>query len=367
MNITRYNYEEYFILYMDNELDSNDRRQVEAFVQKNPDLKEELDLHLQYKLVPDTTIIFDGKEELMKVNGETPVSLTNYKEWLLLYLDNELTTAQKTTIEEFISSHPFVKEELALLQRARLQPEKIIFSGKASLYRREEKVKRLPVRWWRVAAAAVLLLGLGITTAVVMNNRSDNETGKIVKRTPGEKLPPVISPVVNNKKDSTVSVDNINQSYTPDPSQTATARVPLQEKNNVVAKQLPVTIPLMQEKKAETLVTTRHPPSNDLPQPVHNRNIGKVDVSNPIAAIQKEIIPQQDPLTNSVVTTKDPPSSESIRTASQVDTDMDQSSKKSKLRGFFRKVARTFEKRTDIDPTDDDNKLLVAGLSFKLK
>ncbi len=40
--------------------------------------------------------------------------------------------------------------------------------------------------------------------------------------------------------------------------------------------------------------------------------------------------------------------------------------KKNKNRGIFRKIARTFEKRTNIDATDD-NKLLVAGLSIKLK
>jgi hypothetical protein len=44
MNINRHNYEEYFILYMDNELDSDDRRMVEAFVLQHPDLKEELDI-----------------------------------------------------------------------------------------------------------------------------------------------------------------------------------------------------------------------------------------------------------------------------------------------------------------------------------
>ena len=64
MNITRHNYEEYFILYMDNELGSDDRRQVELFVQENPDLKEELDWLLQSRLTPDDSVVFDEKEQL---------------------------------------------------------------------------------------------------------------------------------------------------------------------------------------------------------------------------------------------------------------------------------------------------------------
>ncbi len=150
MKIDRHNYEEYFILYMDNELSSDDRRMVEVFVLQHPDLKEELDILLQYKLVPDTDIVFDGKEELMKVNGDTPVTFSNYEEWLVLYMDNELTAEQKNTVEQFLAVNPSVKEEFTLLQRTKLQPEQIVFAHKESLYRKEEKVRHLTARWPRL-------------------------------------------------------------------------------------------------------------------------------------------------------------------------------------------------------------------------
>lgn len=98
MLINRHNYEEFFILYMDNELDPAARRMVEDFVQLHPDLKEELDILLQYKLVPDGHIVFDGKEELMKENGQPQISITNQEEWFSLYIDDELLPDQRRQV-----------------------------------------------------------------------------------------------------------------------------------------------------------------------------------------------------------------------------------------------------------------------------
>ena len=78
---------------------------------------------------------------------------------------------------------------------------------------------------------------------------------------------------------------------------------------------------------------------------------------------------QKDALTNSIVTSQNPQSSDIVNASftNNNDAELDQpNDKKNKSRGLFRKIARTFEKRTNIDPTDD-NKLLVAGLAIRLK
>ena len=46
MNIDRNNYEEFFLLYVDGELDATQQLAVENFVQQNPDLAVELKMIL---------------------------------------------------------------------------------------------------------------------------------------------------------------------------------------------------------------------------------------------------------------------------------------------------------------------------------
>ena len=166
---------------MDNELSSNDRRMVEAFIQTNPDLKDELDTLLQYKLEPDSTIIYNRKEELLipLVNGikeEAAISLQNYEEWLVLYTDNELSPAQRIQVENFVATTPAAQKEFEWLQKSKVQPDiAIVFANKKVLYRKEEKVRALPPRWWRYAAAAVLLLATGLASVIIINNKSNGE------------------------------------------------------------------------------------------------------------------------------------------------------------------------------------------------
>jgi hypothetical protein len=365
MNINRHNYEEYFILYMDNELSSDDSRMVEEFVALHPDLKEELDLLLQYKLSPDTEILFPGKEELLKVNGETPITLSNYEDWLVLYTDNELNAEQKIEVEKFIQTNPEVQKELTLIQRTKLHPEQIVFENKESLFRKEEKVRLLPAHWWRVAAAVLLLIGLGITTAVIVNNRTTG--GKdIVKGTETEKklIPenPVIAPVQKEKipVNEIVVTDNVNQVSAP--------MVKQNNKNNVVKDKLPENIPSPVKKDEHVIVDNNNKPSNNLPQPNNNpiinkNNATKADIANIISP--EETNSTQKSLTSTTVTKKD------VKTSPPENTDigyakLEEGGTNKKNRGFFRKLVRTFEKRTNMTATDDD-RLLVGGLSIKLK
>lgn len=153
VNINISNYEEFLLSAIDGELTGDERAALEAFMELHPEIRKELALLESTKLQPDTTMAFDAKDLLYRKSDV--LSATNYERYLLDYVDNELSTAERTQLETLISQHPHIQQELRLLQAARLTPDlTVTFENKASLYRKEQTRVR-PVWWWSAAAAVV--------------------------------------------------------------------------------------------------------------------------------------------------------------------------------------------------------------------
>jgi len=72
--ITVYNYKTWFVASIENDLSSEQKKEVEYFLQINPSLKPELEIFKQTKLVPDHRIIFENKKQLK--HGGKVISLT---------------------------------------------------------------------------------------------------------------------------------------------------------------------------------------------------------------------------------------------------------------------------------------------------
>jgi anti-sigma factor RsiW len=130
------NYTEFFVLYTDNELSAAQRKEVEAFVATNPALQAELDLFAQTHLQADAQITFDNKTGLYKNTAATLISEHNYTEYFSLYVDGELTAAQRKEVEAFAAAGPALQAGLDLFMQTRLKANaKITFDNKTGLYK----------------------------------------------------------------------------------------------------------------------------------------------------------------------------------------------------------------------------------------
>ena len=163
MNINLHNYEEFLLLYADNELSPQDRILVEQFIQDNPELEEEFDMINSTIIEPDETFQILDKSFLMKSAEVELIHEQNYEEIFVLYHDGELTEEQKETTIDFLERHAELKEEFLLIGQAKIQGDSISFPDKKALLRNvHARLTGRIILFRSLAAAAVLGFGLWI-------------------------------------------------------------------------------------------------------------------------------------------------------------------------------------------------------------
>jgi hypothetical protein len=156
MTIDLTNYEEYFLLYADNELSAKDKLLVDLFVENHPELKEEFEAILQTVLSIDEDTKLNNKSFLYRNDGF--INTSNYEEILVQYFDNELNEDEVAATEHFLAQHPQFNKEADFIKRTKVLPDTlIVFPDKELLYKKAERIKVVPIIWLRLAAAAVFL------------------------------------------------------------------------------------------------------------------------------------------------------------------------------------------------------------------
>src|SRR4051812_3284477 len=113
--INRNNYEEFFLLYVDDELNTEEKIAVENFIKQHADLAVELEMLMQVKFSAET-IAFADKEGLLRTEGNS-INEANYQEYFLLYIDNELSAAKRAEVEMYVLQHPKLQDEFTTLKQ----------------------------------------------------------------------------------------------------------------------------------------------------------------------------------------------------------------------------------------------------------
>jgi tellurite resistance protein len=384
MQVDRHNYEEYFLLYADDELGAEERKAVEQFATANPDLAAELDILLQSRLTPDHIVVFENKGQLIKEEKISFIDLTNYEEYLLSYIDNELNPDETSELEIFLSSHPRFKEELTVLQQAKLQADQsIVFPGKESLYQKEEPVRTSPfiirMNFWKIAVAATLILAMSIgALTIIFKNKNSGTGGTVatIKPAPASgdknnlnanKEEKIIDQVT--KKDG----NNNNLAATDNDRQRVDEQAPKKENkigdqkqnkiitnpndNPVAVTGVPVNTGKNEQPVNKTITDHREEDRSKIELP--GNNIVTINPSNQNIASNPVTNKSGEPYNKETAPVKTSEETAPVF-ASHV------KGKNRKLRGFFRKATRVFERTTRIGSPDNDEKLLIGGLAVKL-
>lgn len=373
MKITRNNYEAFFILYLDNELDPETRAEVEAFAMVHPDLGEELELLLQTRFVPDEQIQFADKSSLLKSTATSSVNSNNYEEWMLMQADGELNATQQSELMTWLAQNPSYQKEMDLLLRTRLEADtSIVFPNKESLYRHEEPKRATLFTWRRIAVAASLLLAIS-TTALIISNPGNNVTqpGGMIADQQNTTQRSVSSTKQADQPSNTEA--NLNNELNADPA--LVNEVADNSGSNFTAKET------NRQTVEETLQAERRSNANNLPGGEQNPNLlladnnVKVNSNETAFASYDELkfeAPVNTPLTNSKEINYTPTvTSQTLQPlepvyALQEDAVFEEPGRKNKFRGFLRKVTRTFEKTTNLRATDADDRLLIGALAIQL-
>lgn len=208
MIINNDNYEEYFLLYADNELSKYQRIMVEAFIADRPELQKELAEILLTVQKPESDTPLPDLSFLLKSEEELFINSDNFEERFVEYHDGELNEHEKALTASYIKKHTDTQEGFSLIGIARLEPEtQIVFPHKERLYRNTATVRSLFIKY--AAAAAIAALAISGIYYLADDNRLpthlalNNET-KITPPPVAKPAPP--SATANKKYPSPVQV-----------------------------------------------------------------------------------------------------------------------------------------------------------------
>jgi anti-sigma factor RsiW len=362
MNINRHNYEEFFLLYVDDELTAAERSVVETFTAANPDLKEELELLQQSTFTVDAKLDETFKSSLLK-----PVEATVTEEQLLLFIDDELRIDEAASVLKAATEDAVLQKELHLLQRSKFTPDaSIVFPDKSLLYKEAQPARvfymSTVVRRWSAAAAVLLMLGTGVW---LMNKNSNTASVVDGSTTPVK----VVEPKTDNKVETVVPPVQNNELVQQQPTIESNTTPAVKQKTNTI-----VTI-VEQKKKDDAIAVEKNQQKQTqqpfVPQPENQTII------DPNTTVKTDVTPKNNPdKSNNPPTSSVQPETSTAKTTisfvnNEDDGDEDEQAgllnenrqRSTGLKALLKKAKRTFERRTGVQSGDSQVRFAVFAVN----
>jgi len=283
------------------------------------------------------------------------ISLHNYQDFLLRYIDGELDLRETEDLLAFVALHPEAQEELELLQSTKLdietitcpskallyknifpvivEPETIVYPHKQKLFKKEkEKAPVVLLKWWAVAAAAVFLFMMVRYGMLDQKAGSTVSKNSISKNKDAKESP--IAVVKNNVPTNNSTTNN------PDANTVSMAAAKVEIRQNGITKNT-LEYRTVQNIEPTTIPTASTVTARETIQNIPSYNGDIIDVKpTVIAEITVPSMPENDETTE-IIETIDTEAASSNRSVMVGAFEID----KDKFRGLFRKANALFKNK----------------------
>jgi anti-sigma factor RsiW len=354
--ITRDNYEEFFLLYTDNELSAAEKQDVERFVADHPDLREEWEALLQCRLTADTRLTFPDRNSLLRPDAESSV----YTDDLISYMDGELDAIEQERIETALRERPPVARELATLRQTISHPDlAIVFAEKDRLYRPAKDRRIIPLPWLRAGIAAAVVAAVALVWLLPAGQKHPQPA---LSPAPAASPAAAVSPAAAHKFISPVTPEPVAAlHYTegrPKQKQPGPAKQTMQKQQQQAQDRTLNDITGSHRTVTRATITPARPTQETNVTPAisvpNTRPAG--DLATNVRFAVQTVIPKEQ---SSFATQALQQEEANDQRSNNFITDEPAAPVRTKLRGIFRKVTRAFGKTADRD--NDGNRQLWVG------
>lgn len=164
MKINQDNYEQYFLDHAEGSLSPEMERELEDFLQANPDLRSILD---EYDATPLPSPEIHNQELKKRLKRDViptqHINGDNAEEWMISQLEGLLNNKEEAELAEFITINPAYAYDKEKYRQTRLSADlSVTYSQKEQLKKKAPVLPLIRLAWLIPAAAAVILLFFGI-------------------------------------------------------------------------------------------------------------------------------------------------------------------------------------------------------------
>lgn len=208
--ITTYNYEAFYLDYLEDNLSDKEKSMLFEFLNQHPDLKAELEFDgdiLDYSLPTDfKTNLKQIEKESLKHCDVDEICLNNVDEFMIADIEGQLLSTKTQELEQFIKQH-HLGQTFNTYKATKLKPNlEVVYSNKKEL-KHQTKIIPLLIRITAVAALLLLLINV-ININSTHQNKYQQRQAKYQYQKPNFD----INTTINNKADEVQQIEQIAKS-----------------------------------------------------------------------------------------------------------------------------------------------------------